>query len=120
MAEVMADIAQAWNTFRNRVDASFGVFDQVITQARSGSIAEDVRQEAIAVAHRLIGSLGSFSLPEGSELARQLERSLESKLYDQAFIDQFIGSVASLKRLVKAHALPLPPVSTLLNRKPLG
>jgi len=37
----------------------------------------ELRAEAIAIAHKLAGTLGMFGYPEGTALAREIELSLE-------------------------------------------
>jgi len=46
--------------------------------AQTGTLTQDLRAEATAIAHKLSGSLGMFGYPEGTEFARRIEEHLES------------------------------------------
>ncbi|WP_066379038.1 response regulator [Anabaena sp. CA = ATCC 33047] len=71
-------IAGVWQKFYGRVDQQVKVIEQAalaITQeAPDLELYSQARQEA----HTLAGSLGTFGLPEGSKLARQIEQLLKS------------------------------------------
>lgn len=40
----------------------------------AGELDEPLRQQAIQVAHKLAGSLGTFGFPHGSTVAREIEQ----------------------------------------------
>ncbi|MFB8787942.1 MAG: Hpt domain-containing protein [Potamolinea sp.] len=43
----------------------------------------EMQQQAKLEAHRLIGSLGTFGLPQGSEVAREMEKLLQAESLGQ-------------------------------------
>lgn len=53
---------------------------QVVQALKSGSLTQDLQQQAIQNAHKLAGSLGTFGFEQGSHLAQQLESLLQSSL----------------------------------------
>ena len=55
-----------------------------------------LREQAIAVAHKLAGSLGMFGFPEGSELARTLEIGLERNALTPARVLDLVRSLRTL------------------------
>lgn len=50
-----------------------GVLEQAARAAAAGQLADALRQQATQEAHRLAGALGTFGLPEGTRIARELE-----------------------------------------------
>jgi HPt (histidine-containing phosphotransfer) domain-containing protein len=46
------------------------------TQMAKNSLSSATRTEAVDAAHKLAGILGTFGLPQGTELARQIEEGL--------------------------------------------
>jgi HPt (histidine-containing phosphotransfer) domain-containing protein len=49
-----------------------------VAAARSGTLSQQQREETIATAHKLAGSLGMFGYQEGTECARRIEQQLET------------------------------------------
>lgn len=70
-------MAEVWErnlpAVRERVEA----IERAARAARKGKADATLASEAREAAHKLAGSLGSFGLDRGSELARRLERRLE-------------------------------------------
>jgi len=52
--------------------------------AASEPLTPELRQNAIATAHKLAGSLGMFGFHEGTRIARELEQHLETAAPDEA------------------------------------
>jgi DNA-binding response OmpR family regulator len=100
--EVAAAIEKIWQKLKSSLKETFECFDQTIAQAIAGmSLDPQLRQQAILEAHRLAGNLGSFGLPQGSDLARQIEQLLranETLCYSKAV--QLSEWVESLKQVV--------------------
>jgi DNA-binding response OmpR family regulator len=107
-AEVGAAIEKVWLKLKAKLTETFVSFDQICTDAiaahqASTSLPLDpqLRQQVILEAHRLAGSLGSFGLPNGSELARHIEKLLRAKAsptQQEAF--QLLEWVDALKQAV--------------------
>jgi DNA-binding response OmpR family regulator/HPt (histidine-containing phosphotransfer) domain-containing protein len=89
--------------------------DRVITATEDRSLTTEIRHEARHCAHNLAGSLGTFGLPLGSKVAKQLELLLaeqtdltsEHLLQLQAGVDRLRQEIAS-----KVPTVP-PPIATV-------
>ena len=55
------------------------LLERAAAAAQTGTLTQDLRAEATAIAHKLSGSLGMFGYPEGTELARRIEEHLETE-----------------------------------------
>ena len=71
-------LAQLWRknlpTIRERLD----LMDRFGAAAALGTLDEPMRIEALAIAHKLAGSLGMYGYPQGTEVASKMERILKS------------------------------------------
>ncbi|NJR60013.1 MAG: response regulator [Cyanobacteria bacterium CRU_2_1] len=72
--QTLASVNQVWQRFRKRVSDQVGVLEQAVIALWQKELDQDLRQQAKQEAHTLAGMLGTFGLPEGSRLARQIER----------------------------------------------
>jgi len=109
---------------RAKLEASFSekveIFDSAIADLRTGNLDGKRRQEAQAQAHKLVGSLGTAGLPEGSQLARNIEHLLHAEIIlEPGAAQQFEASVNLLKRIFdRPPATAAEPVSAAsLNRR---
>ena len=68
---------------RENLKANFiekvAIFERAIAQLKSGTLEGELRQEAQAQAHKLVGSLGTLGLPKGSEVARKIEHLFKAE-----------------------------------------
>ena len=71
-------IAALWQRNQPQVLERLALLDQVATEP----LTPQLRQDAIATAHKLAGSLGMFGFHEGTRLAREIELLLESPAVD--------------------------------------
>ncbi|WP_414565408.1 MULTISPECIES: response regulator [unclassified Anabaena] len=79
--QTLTAIAGIWQKFQGRVDEQVRIIEQAIALIQTGLKLSDMHERvspAIKEAHTLAGSLGTFGLPEGSRLARQIEQLLKS------------------------------------------
>lgn len=73
----MADaMARLWARFLPDIEQRVAVVEAAAQAAAAGALSEPERQAAHAAAHKLAGSLGTFGLQRGTELARQAELAL--------------------------------------------
>ncbi|MFN6470942.1 MAG: response regulator [Nostoc sp. SerVER01] len=77
-AEAVAAIQQMWQDSQERLQGQLGKLEEAIAHLFTNTLTLDLRQFAHTVAHRLIGSLGAFGMPQAAELARQIERTLKT------------------------------------------
>jgi DNA-binding response OmpR family regulator len=121
-AKVMAVVAD----IRAKLAANFAekveIFERAIDNLKTGTLEGELRQEAQAQAHKLVGSLGTLGLSEGSELAREIERLLrEEKISEPGTAQQIEMSFKLLKQIFDRPpaapaepAIAVPPNSRLL------
>lgn len=100
-AKVMAVVQQMWGNFKENLSSQMVPFEQAIAQISTGTLDRELCSSAKAEAHRLIGSLGSFGLPEGSEIARQIEQLLEAESLGQNEAQRLEELVGRLKQAVE-------------------
>ncbi|MFB2836068.1 response regulator [Floridanema evergladense] len=100
-AKVQAVLQQVWEHFKESLPSRMMLFEQAIAQLSTGTLELELRLSAQAEAHRLIGSLGSFGLPKGSEVALQIEQllRLESLGKNEAQLLRYL--LEQLKEIVK-------------------
>jgi DNA-binding response OmpR family regulator len=126
-AEVVEAIDKVWLKLKETLLETFVSFDRICKDAiavqASPNLALDpqLRQQVILEAHRLAGSLGSFGLPRGSELARHIENLLRAKAsptQDEAL--QLSEWVDALKQVVNqprnGQGSPTPQINPSPNR----
>jgi DNA-binding response OmpR family regulator len=101
-AEVKAAIAKVWEKFKVNLPSTFELFEQIGTQLMAGHVLDiELKQQAILESHRLIGTLGAFGVPQGSELARHIEQLLRNETQlGQGEALQLSEWVAALKHAV--------------------
>ncbi|MBD2133147.1 response regulator [Sphaerospermopsis sp. FACHB-1094] len=88
--QTLTAIGAIWQRFRGRVEEQVTIIEQAVQQIVNSSLNSSLNSEvqtensslalsqAIKEAHTLAGSLGTFGLPNGSELARKIEKLLKS------------------------------------------
>lgn len=70
---VSAMLDQLWLKFRSQIEERVDVLEQAAAALAQGNLSPDLCAEAHSAAHKLVGSLGTFGLTAGTELARQAE-----------------------------------------------
>jgi len=76
-ADMMAAAIQAiWEEGSEEVVRRVETLDQAVSALRAGDLGDHLRTRAEQDAHKLAGSLGTFGLSRGTELARELEQAL--------------------------------------------
>ncbi|HIK17595.1 MAG TPA: response regulator [Leptolyngbyaceae cyanobacterium M33_DOE_097] len=73
----LVGVDQLWHRFKDRFKAQVDQLEQAITALAQVQSSSDLQQQAMLVAHSLVGALGTFGIPEGTHLARQIERLLQ-------------------------------------------
>jgi HPt (histidine-containing phosphotransfer) domain-containing protein len=70
MAEVLARL---WAKFLPEIEQRVAVLDAAARALEAGTLSDELREAAHAAAHKLAGSLGTFGLQRGTEVARRAE-----------------------------------------------
>ncbi|MEH1800231.1 MAG: response regulator [Nostoc sp.] len=77
-AEAVAAIQQMWQDSQERLQNQLAKLEEAIAHLFTNTLTPDRRQFAYTLAHRLIGSLGAFGMPQAAELARQIEHTFKT------------------------------------------
>jgi HPt (histidine-containing phosphotransfer) domain-containing protein len=72
-AEMAAAMDALWAKFLPQMEERLAVLEAANRALASGELSAAEREAAHAAAHKLAGSLGSFGLTRGTELARDAE-----------------------------------------------
>ncbi len=97
--EDRAAIAAIWARSQTRLLGRVGVVEGAVAALAARALDDAQRSEATTEAHKLAGSLGTFGLPEGTEIARGIEHALSRPDADAAVLTT---AVARLRTLVQA------------------
>ncbi|HEY9832339.1 MAG TPA: response regulator [Stenomitos sp.] len=107
-AKVMAIVAGMWHKFQASLTEPIALFEEVIAALATGTLDRELQHQATAQAHKIIGSLGTFGLPEGSKLSREIEQLLTTAIYRQdassttsAMAERLEELVGLLKQTIK-------------------
>ena len=71
--ETQAAVAQIWESFQGTIRERLQFLDGAIAALEQNNLSEERREEGRSVAHKLVGSLGMFGFPQGSQIARAME-----------------------------------------------
>ena len=77
--KVLTVVAEIRAKLRANFIEKVAVFDRAIAQIQTRTLEEELRRESQAQAHKLVGSLGTLGLPQGSEVARKLEHLFKAQ-----------------------------------------
>ncbi|MEO0541708.1 MAG: response regulator, partial [Cyanobacteria bacterium P01_A01_bin.105] len=78
-AQTLYALENIWQRFQPRMQTQLDTIERAITALDQSSLTDKLRQEAEREAHSLAGALGTFGLPTGSHLARELETQLNQQ-----------------------------------------
>jgi HPt (histidine-containing phosphotransfer) domain-containing protein len=73
-------LAELWERNLPLIRDRCAQLEEALAATRANTLTSQMREEAIATAHKLAGSLGMFGYPEGTEHARRIEQQLESEI----------------------------------------
>ncbi len=71
-------LARLWTKFLPEMERRLALLQVALDALADGDLHAEQRQAAHEAAHKLAGTLGTFGLHRGTELARQLEDALEA------------------------------------------
>ncbi len=91
-----SEIASAWSKFRDVAFQRLTILENLAVALAENQVTQELHEEAKSSAHKLAGSLGGFGFPEGSKIAKQIEKLLENNLVDPSDIEQFTILINSL------------------------
>jgi len=71
-------LASLWERNLPLLRERCALLEQAVVAVRAGTLSQSHRDDAVAIAHKLAGSLGMFGYPEGTAAARRIEQRLEA------------------------------------------
>jgi len=105
-APVPEHIAEAlnrlWTRFLPEIEHRLALVESASGAASAGALDSATRQAAHEAAHKLAGSLGTFGLQRGTELARQIEHILDEEVPSSAANDLKLWT-AELRSLIQSR-----------------
>ncbi len=78
--KLQQSINKIWDRVKGSISERLSVLEQALIAGKNGQLETDLQNEAEQEAHKLAGSLGTFGLNYGSDLAREIETLLASEL----------------------------------------
>jgi DNA-binding response OmpR family regulator len=85
-------ISQIWSKFRDLAFQRLADIESLVVASLENSLTDELQERSRGAAHKLAGSLGCFGFPEGSHLAKQIEKLL----WDTPFAQSNLGEVIKL------------------------
>jgi DNA-binding response OmpR family regulator/HPt (histidine-containing phosphotransfer) domain-containing protein len=102
--DVPQRLAEIWDRHQATMFDRVANIDRVITALENGSLDVETRKNALHSAHTLAGALGTFGLPLGSKVAKQIELLLSSEIdLTPAHIAQIQTGVTELRREIESR-----------------
>ncbi|MEH1868576.1 MAG: response regulator [Nostoc sp.] len=103
--QALMAVAEIWQRFQGRVEHQVRVLEQAIaTLNQNNSLNPELLSLAAKEAHTLAGSLGTFGLPLGSKLARNIELLLSSgQILNKSEIGNLQSWVNLLRREIEGN-----------------
>lgn len=101
--------AKIWEQGKSSIVQRVEVLEQAVDALLKGNLDSNLRQKAQMESHKLIGTLGTFGIHAGSQVARQIEALLqtEEKLALQQ-VDDLAAYVQELRSLIEHTDLSIP------------
>jgi DNA-binding response OmpR family regulator/HPt (histidine-containing phosphotransfer) domain-containing protein len=98
-------LTEIWNRHYDQMIDRVVTIEQAITALEDRSLSTELRNRAWHCAHTLAGALGTFGLPLGSQLAKQIESRLDAKTeLTPAEIPQLQSELKRLRREIASKA----------------
>jgi len=105
-----AALAGLWERFKETFDQQVAVLESATMDALSDELDPEARERALREAHKLAGSLGTFGMPRGSEIAREVETWFGSGPGTEAAdILRLSDAVVGLRQCIEAGPATRPP-----------
>lgn len=103
--QTKAAVAKIWQKAKGKVLERLEFLEQVVADLEADPSDQDAQQRARQESHKLVGSLGTFGITEGSQLAQQIETLCQPEVkLQQAQVLSLQKLVAALLQLVEGAA----------------
>jgi chemotaxis protein histidine kinase CheA len=102
-AAMAAAMQRMWTQFRPQMEQRVGVLETAAVALAAGRLSEEQRAAAARAAHTLAGTLGTFGLDEGTELAREAEPAFAADAPQDAGRAARVAEIAAaLRAMIEA------------------
>ena len=102
--EIAEALKLLWLKFLPQMQERVAVLEEANSALQSSSLSDEQRAAAGAAAHKLAGSLGTFGLTEGTNLAREAEQIYTSDRDFDSSAAARIGVITrELANLIQTH-----------------
>jgi DNA-binding response OmpR family regulator/HPt (histidine-containing phosphotransfer) domain-containing protein len=109
-AKVAESVAKVWEIFKAHWQDQLNLLRQVSNQFAAGGTDEALLKQAIIAAHRLVGALGTFGRPEGTEVARRIETLLTAEAApDPSTALHLSNLIERLRQIIEGPCIELKP-----------
>jgi HPt (histidine-containing phosphotransfer) domain-containing protein len=98
-ATIADAMARLWTKFLPEIERRLGVLEAAVESLEAGSLSAEQREVAHSDAHKLAGSLGTFGLQRGTEVAREAELMLAAE-QDSPSALELASLVSELRSLI--------------------
>ena len=102
-AAIAAALDRMWVKYVPDLRERVCVLDAAARALMAGELSDDLRQRAQAAAHKLAGSLGTFGLGRGTELARMLEGRWAAGGLKGSDAEELASAAAEIRLLVEGR-----------------
>ncbi len=107
---VRSALAALWQRSKGPLGEQVSVLEAAAMSCLSGELGAAQREQARSEAHKLLGSLGTFGMPEGSDIARSIETWFEFPgsvpSTEPAAVLALSDAVVALRRCLEAGPAP--------------
>jgi DNA-binding response OmpR family regulator len=109
---------KVWNQFKTKYVEQVITLTELINFLKTGNFSSEQQQEAVSLAHKLVGSLGMFGLMEASQQAKQIELYLRESPLEMLQIQEAVKLVSLLQQSVEQAQTVLPPKTQAIPETP--
>jgi len=99
--QTIVALAGVWQRFQPRISQQVAVLEQAAAALAQQELSLELRNSATTEAHTLAGSLGTFGFPQGSQLARKIERLLQSQSLGRSEATRMGELVTALRQTIE-------------------
>lgn len=72
-------LLKIWDKYKDQYQTRIEIITEAVIALSQNNLSQDLKEKAIREAHTLAGSLGTFGLPESSQISRQIEKIFKNE-----------------------------------------
>lgn len=110
--------SKVWHQFKNKYVEQVQTLVKLINILKTNDFSPDQQEEAINLAHKMVGSLGMFGLLEAAQQAKQIELFLKECPLQNIQIEEAMKLVVLLQQTVEQAQTVLPPKLQAIPQTP--